>query len=116
MYFFFFFNTVFHFQPARSNLEDLHCSRVDSNTVYRERGRSVGSGGPMRSRPTEKRVDTSPYSHGPYLSPPPTDPSWRRTNSDSALHQSVQNPNSTLLHSPGSQRRGKQKLPDFIIF
>lgn len=91
--------------PARSNLEDLHCSRVDSNTVYRERGRSVGSGGPMRSRPTEKRVDTSPYSHGPYLSPPSTDPSWRRTNSDSALHQSVQNPNSTLLHSPGSQRR-----------
>ena len=93
-------------QPSRSNLEDMHCSRLDSNTVYRERGRSVGSGGPMRSRPVEKRVDTSPYSCGPYLSPPSADLSWRRTNSDSALHQSVQNPNNTL-HSPGSQRRGK---------
>ncbi|NXI39919.1 CRTC2 protein, partial [Galbula dea] len=35
--------------------------------------------------------DSSPY--GPtYLSPPP-EPSWRRTNSDSALHTSVMNPN-----------------------
>lgn len=33
-------------------------------------------------------MDTSPYSSGPYLSPPP-DTSWRRTNSDSALHQSA---------------------------
>lgn len=53
---------------------------------YRERGRSVGVG-PMRSRPVEKRIDTSPYS-GAYLSPPP-DSAWRRTNSDSALHQSA---------------------------
>ncbi|NXG40618.1 CRTC2 protein, partial [Psilopogon haemacephalus] len=35
-------------------------------------------------------IDSSPY--GPtYLSPPP-EPSWRRTNSDSALHTSVMNP------------------------
>lgn len=44
--------------------------------------------GPMRSRPMEKRHDTSPYSGVPYLSPPPPD-TWRRTNSDSALHQSA---------------------------
>ncbi|XKL67421.1 hypothetical protein PGB90_002912 [Kerria lacca] len=91
-------------KPVRNNLEDVHISRVDSTTVYRERGRSVGSVGPMRSRPIERRIDTSPYSSGPYLSPPSADLSWRRTNSDSALHQSVQNPNN-ILHSPGSQRR-----------
>lgn len=93
-------------QPPRTSCEGTfeHISRkVDSNTVYRERGRSVGSGGPIR---IEKRVDTSPYSCGPYLSPPSADPNWRRTSSDSALHQSVQNPNNTL-HSPGSQRRGE---------
>ncbi|XP_050522316.1 CREB-regulated transcription coactivator 3-like isoform X10 [Daktulosphaira vitifoliae] len=74
---------------------------------YRERGRSVGSVGPMRS---EKRsTDKSPYSSGPYLSPPPPDSGWRRTNSDSALHNSVLQSTSTEsvahLHSPGSQRR-----------
>ncbi|XP_025193872.1 CREB-regulated transcription coactivator 1-like isoform X4 [Melanaphis sacchari] len=74
---------------------------------HRERGRSVGSVGPMRS---EKRSsDKSPYSSGPYLSPPPPDTSWRRTHSDSALHQSVSQSSSTEslahLHSPGSQRR-----------
>lgn len=74
---------------------------------YRERGRSVGSVGPMRS---EKRsADKSPYSTGPYLSPPPPDTSWRRTHSDSALHHSVSQSSSTEslahLHSPGSQRR-----------
>lgn len=56
--------------------------------VQREsRGRSVG-GGPIRSRPIERKMDTSPYASGPYLSPPP-DTSWRRTNSDSALHHSA---------------------------
>ncbi|NXD74585.1 CRTC2 protein, partial [Eolophus roseicapillus] len=40
---------------------------------------------------TRSHIDSSPY--GPtYLSPPP-EPSWRRTNSDSALHTSVMNPN-----------------------
>nr|XP_015192116.1 PREDICTED: CREB-regulated transcription coactivator 2-like [Lepisosteus oculatus] len=38
-----------------------------------------------------RQIDSSPYSAA-YLSPPP-DASWRRTNSDSALHTSVMNPN-----------------------
>ncbi|XP_077177471.1 CREB-regulated transcription coactivator 2 isoform X2 [Paroedura picta] len=38
-----------------------------------------------------RQVDSSPYSPA-YLSPP-AEPSWRRTNSDSALHTSVMNPN-----------------------
>ncbi|KYM93737.1 CREB-regulated transcription coactivator 1 [Cyphomyrmex costatus] len=57
--------------------------------MYRSDNRSRSMGvGPMRSRPMEKRHDTSPYSGVPYLSPPPPD-TWRRTNSDSALHQSA---------------------------
>lgn len=94
-------------QSALSNLEEMKAGRSDSPMVYRERVvRSVGVG-PMRSRPNEKRIDTSPYSSGAYLSPPP-DTSWRRTNSDSALHQSAMNiGGETSLHNSGSQRRGK---------
>ncbi|XP_025269823.1 CREB-regulated transcription coactivator 1 isoform X9 [Camponotus floridanus] len=60
-----------------------------NSMMYRSDNRSRSMGvGPMRSRPMEKRHDTSPYSGVPYLSPPPPD-TWRRTNSDSALHQSA---------------------------
>ncbi|XP_076676096.1 CREB-regulated transcription coactivator isoform X8 [Andrena cerasifolii] len=76
---------VIFVQTALSNLEEMqHNSMMYRNN---ERGRSMGVG-PMRSRPMEKRHDTSPYSGVPYLSPPPPD-TWRRTNSDSALHQSA---------------------------
>uniref|UniRef100_A0A1A9WPZ1 Transducer of regulated CREB activity N-terminal domain-containing protein n=1 Tax=Glossina brevipalpis TaxID=37001 RepID=A0A1A9WPZ1_9MUSC len=70
--------------------------------TYREsRGRSVGVG-PMR-RPSERKQDRSPYgstnsgitmggmppsNQKSYLSPP-IDSSWRRSNSDSALHQTL---------------------------
>ncbi|KAF5281770.1 hypothetical protein FQA39_LY17701 [Lamprigera yunnana] len=56
----------------------MHCSRE---------GRSRPQGGPMR-RPPDRKHDTSPYSISPFLSPP-SDTGWRRTNSDSALHQSA---------------------------
>ncbi|KAM7357955.1 CREB-regulated transcription coactivator [Cochliomyia hominivorax] len=76
-----------------------------SPTAYREsRGRSVGVG-PMR-RPSERKQDRSPYgstasglmlsgvstqqTQNSYLSPP-MDSSWRRSNSDSALHQTLNN-------------------------
>ncbi|XP_011304867.1 CREB-regulated transcription coactivator 1 isoform X2 [Fopius arisanus] len=72
-------------KTALSNLEEMQHNPM----LYRsnERGRSMHGVGPMRSRPMEKRYDTSPYS-GTYLSPPLPD-TWRRTNSDSALHQSA---------------------------
>ncbi|XP_011637620.1 CREB-regulated transcription coactivator 1 isoform X4 [Pogonomyrmex barbatus] len=71
-------------KTALSNLEEMQ-----HNSMYRSDNRSRSMGvGPMRSRPMEKRHDTSPYSGVPYLSPPPPD-TWRRTNSDSALHQSA---------------------------
>ncbi|XP_014476769.1 PREDICTED: CREB-regulated transcription coactivator 1 isoform X4 [Dinoponera quadriceps] len=73
-------------KTALSNLEEMQ----NNSMVYRSdnRSRSSMGVGPMRSRPMEKRHDTSPYSGVPYLSPPPPD-TWRRTNSDSALHQSA---------------------------
>lgn len=58
-----------------------------------QRGRASSSVGPMR-RPADRRHDTSPYGSTVYLSPPP-DSSWRRTNSDSALHQSCGEPPAT---------------------
>ncbi|XP_057323975.1 CREB-regulated transcription coactivator 1-like isoform X3 [Microplitis mediator] len=86
-------------KTALNNLEEMQHNPM----MYRgtERGRSLGVG-PMRSRPMEKRYDTSPYS-GTYLSPPPD--TWRRTNSDSALHQSANEAcqsNSTIPHRRGS--------------
>ncbi|XP_011251756.2 CREB-regulated transcription coactivator 1 isoform X7 [Camponotus floridanus] len=72
-------------KTALSNLEEMQ----HNSMMYRSDNRSRSMGvGPMRSRPMEKRHDTSPYSGVPYLSPPPPD-TWRRTNSDSALHQSA---------------------------
>ncbi|XP_046751809.1 CREB-regulated transcription coactivator 1-like isoform X9 [Diprion similis] len=71
-----------------------------------ERGRSMV--GPMRSRPAEKRHDTSPYSGVPYLLSPPPD-TWRRTNSDSALHQSVND--SCQMPSSMPHRRGSDAYP-----
>ncbi|KAL1110498.1 hypothetical protein AAG570_008026 [Ranatra chinensis] len=83
-------------------IEDLKYEQGSEMVVYRERARSTV--GPMRSRPAEKRIDTSPYS-GPYLSPPP-DTSWRRTHSDSSLH--------TSSHEPNSQRRGNLIFLNFF--
>ncbi|XP_053957289.1 uncharacterized protein DDB_G0283357 [Anastrepha ludens] len=73
---------------------------TSSNNVRESRGRSVGVG-PMR-RPSERKQDRSPYgsnagvavgmgavlNNNAYLSPP-MDSSWRRSNSDSALHQTL---------------------------
>lgn len=41
-------------------------------------------------RPADRKIDTSPYGSGnvAYLSPP-SDSSWRRASSDSAIHQSL---------------------------
>ncbi|XP_032452965.1 CREB-regulated transcription coactivator 1 isoform X19 [Nasonia vitripennis] len=71
-----------------------------------ERGRSMGVG-PMRH---EKRHDTSPYSGVPYLSPPLPETHWRRTNSDSALHQSANEACHHQSHgSPMTHRRDQQR-------
>ncbi|XP_038859701.1 CREB-regulated transcription coactivator 1-like [Salvelinus namaycush] len=66
--------------------------------VYRDRNRITSPHG----RPLDKhgrQIDSCPYG-SVYLSPPP-DTSWRRTNSDSALHQSTLNPQD--IFAGGSQ-------------
>lgn len=63
--------------------DEISHSHVHS--TYRE-SRPRQQGGPIRRQ--DRKHDTSPYSTSPFLSPPP-DTSWRRTNSDSALHQSA---------------------------
>ncbi|KAM4629478.1 CREB-regulated transcription coactivator 1b [Polymixia lowei] len=45
-----------------------------------------------------------------YLSPPP-DTSWRRTNSDSALHQSTMNPKPQEVFAGGSQELQPKRVP-----
>ncbi|KAM3619578.1 uncharacterized protein V6R79_010345 [Siganus canaliculatus] len=54
-------------------------------------------------------IDSCPYS-SVYLSPPP-DTSWRRTNSDSALHQSAMNPKPQEVFAGGSQELQPKRVP-----
>lgn len=94
-------------QTALSNLEEMQHKAMYHGD---NRSRSMGVG-PMRSRPMEKRHDTSPYSGVPYLSPPPPD-TWRRTNSDSALHQSANEACQSTSAIP--HRRGKRCASAFF--
>ncbi|XP_059923702.1 CREB-regulated transcription coactivator 1b isoform X3 [Gadus macrocephalus] len=70
--------------------------------VYRDRNRLTS---PHRRPATVdkhgRQIDSCPYG-SVYLSPPP-DTSWRRTNSDSALHQSTMNPKPQEVFASGSQ-------------
>nr|XP_058917727.1 CREB-regulated transcription coactivator 1 isoform X5 [Kogia breviceps] len=77
--------------------------------VYRERGRL---GSPHR-RPLSvdkhgRQADSCPYGTV-YLSPP-ADTSWRRTNSDSALHQSTMTPTQPEPFTGGSQDAHQKKV------
>ncbi|XP_053321633.1 CREB-regulated transcription coactivator 1 isoform X2 [Spea bombifrons] len=77
--------------------------------VYRDRNRL---GSPHR-RPLSvdkhgRQIDSCPYG-SVYLSPPP-DTSWRRTNSDSALHQSTMNPSQQETFSGSSQDAHQKRV------
>ncbi|KAM6918295.1 CREB-regulated transcription coactivator 1 [Xenentodon cancila] len=70
--------------------------------VYRDRNRIT----PANQKPLSidkhgRQIDSCPYG-AVYLSPPP-DTSWRRTNSDSALHQSTLTPAQQASFTGGSQ-------------
>lgn len=70
--------------------------------VYRERNRITSPHRrPLSVDKHGRQIDSCPYS-SVYLSPPP-DTSWRRTNSDSALHQSAMNPKPQEVFAGGSQ-------------
>ncbi|XP_072219576.1 CREB-regulated transcription coactivator 1 isoform X2 [Leuresthes tenuis] len=86
-----------------SNRSTRHHGLVDR--VYRDRNRIVSPN--RKSMIIDKhgrQIDSCPYG-SVYLSPPP-DTSWRRTNSDSALHQSTL----TLSPAQSSFAGGSQEL------
>ncbi|XP_073541091.1 CREB-regulated transcription coactivator 1 isoform X2 [Phyllobates terribilis] len=94
------FQTPFPSSALDTSRTTRHHGLVDR--VYRDRNRL---GSPHR-RPLSidkhgRQVDSCPYGTV-YLSPPP-DTSWRRTNSDSALHQSTMNPSQQEPFSGSSQ-------------
>ncbi|XP_018423316.1 PREDICTED: CREB-regulated transcription coactivator 1 isoform X1 [Nanorana parkeri] len=94
------FQTPFQSSGLDTSRTTRHHGLVDR--VYRDRNRL---GSPHR-RPLSvdkhgRQVDSCPYG-SVYLSPPP-DTSWRRTNSDSALHQSTMNPSQQEIFSGSSQ-------------
>ncbi|XP_056678131.1 CREB-regulated transcription coactivator 1 isoform X8 [Monodelphis domestica] len=94
------FQTPFQSSGLDTSRTTRHHGLVDR--VYRDRNRL---GSPHR-RPLSvdkhgRQVDSCPYGTV-YLSPP-SDTSWRRTNSDSALHQSTMTPTQQDSFAGGSQ-------------
>ncbi|XP_050295989.1 CREB-regulated transcription coactivator 1-like isoform X2 [Anthonomus grandis grandis] len=79
-------------------------SRLSSAGSRQSRTRSPV--GPIR---TTRERKPSPYSSGPYLSPP-SDTGWRRTNSDSALHQSAMQVDSRVVDSRGCYGMGMDRV------
>ncbi|XP_029551693.1 CREB-regulated transcription coactivator 1 isoform X5 [Salmo trutta] len=83
-----------------SSRSTRHHGLVDR--VYRDRNRITSPHRrPLSMDKHGRQIDSCPYS-SVYLSPPP-DTSWRRTNSDSALHQSATNPVPQDSFAGGSQ-------------
>ncbi|XP_044056501.1 CREB-regulated transcription coactivator 1b isoform X2 [Siniperca chuatsi] len=78
--------------------------------VYRDRNRITSPHRrPLSVDKHGRQIDSCPYS-SVYLSPPP-DTSWRRTNSDSALHQSAMNPKPQEVFAGGSQDLQPKRVP-----
>ncbi|XP_062413573.1 CREB-regulated transcription coactivator 1 isoform X2 [Pungitius pungitius] len=83
-----------------TNRSTRHHGLVDR--VYRDRSRITSSHQkPLSIDKHGRQIDSCPYG-SVYLSPPP-DTSWRRTNSDSALHQSTLAPSQQASFTGGSQ-------------
>ncbi|XP_036305810.1 CREB-regulated transcription coactivator 1 isoform X3 [Pipistrellus kuhlii] len=101
------FQTPFQSSGLDTSRTTRHHGLVDR--VYRERGRL---GSPHR-RPLSvdkhgRQADSCPYGTV-YLSPP-SDTSWRRTNSDSALHQSTMTPIQPEPFAGGSQDAHQKRV------
>ncbi|XP_027140763.1 CREB-regulated transcription coactivator 1 isoform X2 [Larimichthys crocea] len=83
-----------------ANRSTRHHGLVDR--VYRDRNRMTSPHRkPLSIDKHGRQIDSCPYG-SVYLSPPP-DTSWRRTNSDSALHQSTLTPAQQASFTGGSQ-------------
>ncbi|XP_067331824.1 CREB-regulated transcription coactivator 1 isoform X2 [Channa argus] len=90
-----------------TNRSTRHHGLVDR--VYRDRNRITS---PHRKQLSidkhGRQIDSCPYG-SVYLSPPP-DTSWRRTNSDSALHQSTLIPAQQVSFTGGSQELQPKRI------
>nr|XP_022913728.1 CREB-regulated transcription coactivator 1 isoform X3 [Onthophagus taurus] len=73
-------------KPDEISLSHANMVSSHGHSHSHRESRARSQGGPIRRQ--DRKHDNSPYSTGLFLSPPP-DTSWRRTNSDSALHQSA---------------------------
>ncbi|XP_035489967.2 CREB-regulated transcription coactivator 1 isoform X3 [Scophthalmus maximus] len=94
-----------------TNRSTRHHGLVDR--VYRDRNRITSPHRkPLSVDKHGRQIDSCPYG-SVYLSPPP-DTSWRRTNSDSALHQSTLTPAQQASFTGGSQelqpKRGSEAV------
>uniref|UniRef100_T1JMR5 Transducer of regulated CREB activity middle domain-containing protein n=1 Tax=Strigamia maritima TaxID=126957 RepID=T1JMR5_STRMM len=105
-------NNSIDLQSALISLEDIKQGRDGFETrCYNSRDSPNRHMTARRSRPFDKRMESSPY----YLSPPP-ETSWRRTNSDSALHQSaIQADSYHLSNTPPTVRRGVPDDGSFML-
>ncbi|XP_016312377.1 CREB-regulated transcription coactivator 1-like [Sinocyclocheilus anshuiensis] len=82
--------------------------------VYRDRNRNASPHRrPLSVDKHGRQIDSCPYS-SVYLSPPP-DTSWRRTNSDSALHQSAVNPAPQETFVGGSQELQSKGVKTLLL-
>ncbi|XP_048105172.1 CREB-regulated transcription coactivator 1 isoform X3 [Alosa alosa] len=94
------FQTPFPSSGMDTSRTNRHHGLVDR--VYRDRNRITSPHRrPLSVDKHGRQIGSCPYS-SVYLSPPP-DTSWRRTNSDSALHQSTLSPASQENFVGGSQ-------------
>uniref|UniRef100_A0A2K5E0E0 CREB regulated transcription coactivator 1 n=1 Tax=Aotus nancymaae TaxID=37293 RepID=A0A2K5E0E0_AOTNA len=98
------FQTPFQSSGLDTSRTTRHHGLVDR--VYRERGRL---GSPHRRPLSVDKHGRCPYGTV-YLSPP-ADTSWRRTNSDSALHQSTMTPTQPESFTSGSQDVHQKRVP-----
>ncbi|KAM9349365.1 CREB-regulated transcription coactivator 1 [Symphorus nematophorus] len=93
-------DVTFQSSGLDSNRSTRHHGLVDR--VYRDRNRITSPHRkPLSLDKHGRQIDSCPYG-SVYLSPPP-DTSWRRTNSDSALHQSTLTPAQQASFTGGSQ-------------
>ncbi|XP_052466154.1 CREB-regulated transcription coactivator 1-like [Carassius gibelio] len=107
-------NTDLPFQTAvlDTSRTSRHHGLVDR--VYRDRNRNASPHRrPLSVDKHGRQIDSCPYS-SVYLSPPP-DTSWRRTNSDSALHQSAVNPAPQDTFVGGSQELQSKGVKTLLL-
>ncbi|XP_014321305.1 CREB-regulated transcription coactivator 1 isoform X2 [Myotis lucifugus] len=101
------FQTPFQSSGLDTSRTTRHHGLVDR--VYRERGRlSSPHRRPLSVDKHGRQADSCPYGTV-YLSPP-SDTSWRRTNSDSALHQSTMTPTQPEPFMGGSQDAHQKRV------